>query len=44
MTNFDPNQRRSLLPKDDEKPLEPDPSLAEACFLGDPTAALDIEH
>ena len=41
--DLDPHQIPPLVPKPDEKQLEPDPSLAEACFLGDPTAPLHVE-
>jgi hypothetical protein len=44
MTTIDlyPHQIPPLVPKPDEKQLEPAPLLAGARFLGDPTAPLDI--
>jgi hypothetical protein len=40
--DFDPHQISPLVTKPHERQGEPESSHAEACFLGDPTAPLDI--
>lgn len=41
--DLDPHQIPPLMPKADESHGAAHPALAGACFLGDPTAPLDIE-